>query len=211
VRLVVGVIALSLCVAGTLIHKMVAHSPAEIVEEAYTKQRIDEALRHPPIQTDTTRASFAYKEFRITPRAEYDITGRVFSTRRYYWNFIDRFYKVAPEDLALGWGLLSDYKYRDILHVRQEDRFFKIRWIGAPPLPRDTIISSMSNNHIVPANDDMADKLGEVRPGDIVHMKGALIDISDPGHGTISTSLTRTDTGPGACEIIWLEELEIER
>jgi hypothetical protein len=196
---------------GALVRKMVDASPSVIAANILLYQQMEAALKLPPVQTPTTRPAFAYKEFRITPRAEYDITARVFSTRRYGWNIVDDFYKVAPEDLAVGWGPLSDYKNRDILHIGQEDRFFKYRWYGQPPYPRDVMISNMSNNHIVPANDEMADKLRDVRPGDIVHMKGALIDINEPGHGTIATSLTRTDSGPGACEILWLEVLEIER
>jgi hypothetical protein len=206
-RLFLAASALFVCLAGYILTLLLDQPVTGPLSQA----EIASALALPPVQTATTRLPFAYKEFRLTPRAEYAITARVFSTRRYHWNFIDRFYLVAPEDLAVGWGQLSDYKNRDILHIRQEDRFFKYRWRGAPPYPPEIMIASMANNHIVPATSEMAARLGQVRPGDIVHMEGALVDISDPGHGTIATSLTRTDTGFGACEILYLEELQIER
>jgi hypothetical protein len=69
----------------------------------------------------------------------------------------------------------------------------------------------MANTHIVPATDDIAAELHHVHAGDIVHMTGALVDIADSDGGGVTTSLTRTDTGPGACEILWLEKLQIER
>ena len=210
VRRIVIAIVIFLCLAGWIMRGALT-SPSEIITNALVRQQIEAALKQPPIQMQTTRPSFAYKGVLITPRAEYDITGVVFSTRRYHWNFVDDTYKFLPEDLALGWGPLGDFKYKDILHIRQEHRFFKYRYRGEPPFPPNVLIANMSNNHIMPANDDMADKLRDIRPGDIVHMKGALIDVVEPGKGTISTSLIRTDTGAGACEILWLEALEVER
>ena len=174
-------------------------------------QDMGDRLRSPPLQTATTRTAFDYHEFRITPRAEYDITARVFSTRRYHWNVIDQTYRILPEDLALGWGPLSDFGNARLLHIHQEDRFFKYRWRGSIPFTRDEMITSMANTHIAPATDAIAARLKDIRPGDIVRLRGPLIDIANPGHYELATSLVRTDTGPGACEILWLESVEIER
>ena len=202
-----AIAAVALCLGGYLLSLLLDDPTGGPLSSA----ELATALAQPPVQTATTRPPFAYKEFRLTPRAEYAITARVFSTRHYHWNFIDRFYRVAPEDLAVGWGPLSDYKNKALLHIHQEDRFFKYRWRGEPPYPPAVMIANMANNHIVPANDEMADRLSHVRPGDLVHMEGALIDVDDPERGTIATSLTRDDTGPGACEILWLEKLQIDR
>ncbi len=207
-RLIAGLAILS-CLVGLGLHLRAMN--ADVVTDLAIRQQLEAALQSPPIQTTTGRASFPYKNFRLIPRAEYDITARVFSTRNYHWNLADDFFRAAPMDIALGWGPLGNYKYKEILHVRQEDRFFKYSWRGEPPLPPKTIISNMANNHIVPANDDIAARIGHIHDGDIVHLKGALIDISEPGHGNIATSLTRDDTGAGACEILWLEDLQIVR
>jgi len=41
--------------------------------------------------------------------------------------------------------------------------------------------------------------------GQIVHLEGYLVDIDSAETGSIRTSLTRDDTGAGACEIIYVE------
>ena len=38
---------------------------------------------------------------------------------------------------------------------------------------------------------------------------GYLVDVAGPGGFAWNTSLTRNDTGDGACEIVWVETLEV--
>jgi hypothetical protein len=42
-----------------------------------------------------------------------------------------------------------------------------------------------------------------------VHLEGLLVDIDGPEIGQIRTSLTRSDTGAGACEIIYVESATV--
>jgi len=49
-----------------------------------------------------------------------------------------------------------------------------------------------------------------VRVGDIVRLRGKLVDIDHPSGWHWRSSLRRDDTGGGSCEIVYLEDIEIE-
>jgi len=46
-----------------------------------------------------------YREFRITPLAQFHIRAKVLSKENYYFG---RESELSPVDLALGWGRMSD-------------------------------------------------------------------------------------------------------
>jgi len=47
----------------------------------------------------------------------------------------------------------------------------------------------------------------DVRPGEIVNFSGYLVQVNKPNGWKWKTSLTRTDTGFGACEVVWVERI----
>ena len=50
----------------------------------------------------------------------------------------------------------------------------------------------------------------QVEPGDHIRLKGMLVEYSNPGNGFHrGTSVTRTDTGNGACETIYVNGFEV--
>ena len=63
--------------------------------------------------------------------------------------------------------------------------------------------------HMIPANPVVEKRLKSVRPGNIVRVRGCLVEVSAKDGWRWRSSLTRTDTGPGACELIWVESLEV--
>ena len=54
---------------------------------------------------------------------------------------------------------------------------------------------------MIPANDAVRATLGRLRTGSVVELHGQLVDI-EGREGGMNTSLTRGDTGAGACEIL---------
>ena len=54
----------------------------------------------------------------------------------------------------------------------------------------------------------MSGVLGRLRAGSVVALRGQLVDI-EGGEGGMRTSLTRGDTGAGACEILLAESASI--
>jgi len=63
----------------------------------------------------------------------------------------------------------------------------------------------ISNNHILPATPEVLDVIRSAQIGDQIEISGQLVDYSTDGNPPRTTSLVRTDTGNGACEIIYAQ------
>lgn len=141
----------------------------------------------------------------LQTRAHFDITARVLS-RKDYSSATDG--DLVPVDLALGWGRMSDSEVLATIDIRQSGRFYY--WhVKAFPIPRREIETSSANMHMIPADDDVKRQLELVRTGQVVHIEGFLVDASRPDGWHWNTSLTRNDTGGGACELIYVESITI--
>jgi hypothetical protein len=51
--------------------------------------------------------------------------------------------------------------------------------------------------------------LKSVRTGQLVKLSGYLVEARAADGWSWRSSLTRDDTGPGACELVWLTELDV--
>lgn len=148
-------------------------------------------------------SSFVHKGFTITPLAEFSVEARVLSRENYRF---DPTSELSPIDLALGWGPMSDETVLADLDIEQSGRWFT--WRAAQlPLPRQLIEHNAANMHIVPAGRRVERQLSKLRPGEVVRLQGYLIKAEKPGLNPWVSSLSRYDTGAGACEIVWVESL----
>ncbi len=140
-------------------------------------------------------------------RARYDLTVRVLRKERYR---IDGAASIAPYDLAVGWGPMSDSRVLDQLEITQMGRFFywRMRDAATFPLPVRDLIASAAQIHAIPADDRVGAALARIRRGQVVTLHGFLVDVRGPHGFTWTSSLTRDDTGDGACEIMWIESIE---
>ena len=163
-----------------------------------------------PQQTDLeeTPVVRTLGRWRLTPRARYDITARILSREDYRF---DRLSDLIPEDLALGWGPMSDNRVLSAFEITQGARFYE--WMPKQqdlPVPRQVVIEHSANTHVIPADSATRHQLERLRVGQVVHLTGLLVDgVRDDG-AYIRTSLTRKDTGPGACEILLVEQADVE-
>ena len=139
----------------------------------------------------------------ITPLEPFQIEARVLGREDYRF---DRGAKIAPVDLALGWGPMADPQILEQIDIRQSNRWY--RWsVTEFPIPRREIEIHSANMHMIPANAEIAERLAEIKPGQHIALSGQLVEvIGDDGFRWLS-SLTREDTGDGACELIWVEQL----
>lgn len=157
-----------------------------------------------PEQGDVSEGQFEFDGFQLTRRASFELQARVLSRRDYRF---DRGAALAPTDLALGWGPMSDEAVLDQLKVSQGGRWFQLRWDQTPSVSEREMMTNASNMHIIPANDTVADALKSVRKGQVVQLKGYLVDVAASDGFRWTTSLSRTDTGNGACELFFVERL----
>jgi len=158
----------------------------------------------PRQQSPPNENAFAYRDFQIKPLATFAIDARVLHRKIYRY---DLGAALAPVDLAVGWGPMSDEAVLARLDVSQASRFYYYEWQGQPPIPREEIVSHSSNLHLIPQNDEIASECKSLRTGELVHISGLLVEATGPDIGTLRSSLSRTDSGKGACEIVWVEEI----
>ena len=159
----------------------------------------------PPVQTSIDATPIQHGAYRLNTVATFEMDGRVLGTMRYS----DDHARLAPWDLAIGWGPMSDSSILDHYILWQEARAY--RWQSATdPLSTREVIRHSTNIHIVPTNADVAAQLPRLRPGHVVHLSGRLVDATHADGNRWRTSRSRTDAGYGACEILWLETLRIQ-
>ena len=63
---------------------------------------------------------------------------------------------------------------------------------------------------MIPASNGVAGRLKKIRRGDIVRIRGFLVDVDHDSGFFWRTSLSRDDTGNGSCEILYVDWIEIE-
>ena len=158
-----------------------------------------------PIEGAAAVPAWIDEAVKLTPRAAFAAKVRVLSRERYR---LDRLADAVPEDLAVGWGPMSDSAVINHLEISQSARFYSWR-TDDPPIALEEISRHSANWHIVPGNSAVARTLKRIRPGDIITVDGELVDMDKPGRWFARTSLTREDTGAGACEIILVNRLAI--
>ncbi len=118
--------------------------------------------------------------------------------------------KFSPIDYAVSWGLFAEPEIARHISVNQYDRY--LNWkIDRLPVPAEQAMQMVSNMHIIPANPQIAKQIKHVKRGDLVRLKGELVEIKDKNL-VWTSSLTPTDTGDGACELFRVSSIEwIER
>ncbi|WP_417445654.1 hypothetical protein [Kangiella sp.] len=150
--------------------------------------------------------SFKLDQFTVTKVANFRIKAKVLSKEGYHFG---REANLSPVDLALGWGKMSDESIIEQIQISQSGRFYRWR-VDSFPIPRREIETQSANMHLIPANENVANAIDDVRKGDIIELSGNLVNaVSDENGWRWTTSLTRNDTGNGACELIWVESFRV--
>jgi hypothetical protein len=171
-----------------------------------------------PEQITFLREGFLYD---IEPVAEYEISGLVVHRLIYdKWYSLSRIDKTFEIDLCIMWGEnISTKAYTvESLKVKQDFRFCIFNYLGSQPVYGD----SFSNNHLMAVNNDVRETVLKIRPGDQVYLRGKLINFKanrvDEAKTQFErestewhTSTVRSDSGAGACEVIYVEEARILR
>jgi len=159
----------------------------------------------PPIQQDLASegAPIRLHGCTLVPLARIRVAARVLGAQRYRF---DREAALAPVDLALGWGPMSDDEVLSDLSITQMARYYM--WSGHPlPLEPAQIVTNSANMHMIPATDAVRGELLRVRRDDVVRFSGSLVRVEGAGGWTWTSSLSRRDTGGGSCEVVLVDSL----
>lgn len=149
--------------------------------------------------------------YQVEPLFDYQIYGLVVSYRHHsgermlhkLWND-----HLNMADLCIVWGsnatdlALNQFDFWNgqfTCNIRTRDT---VAW-------QSFVMRQLSNNHLLSADDVIRDKIGDVRIGDVVRIRGKLASYSANGQTIRGTSITRDDTGNGACETVFVEDFQI--
>ena len=90
------------------------------------------------------------------------------------------------------------------LDISQGGRWYRYRWRDAPPIPLAEIVRSSANMHLIPADDAVAAALRRIERGQRVRIDGWLVEVNANDGWRWRSSLTREDSGGGACELVYV-------
>ena len=148
---------------------------------------------------------FQKNGYALTALARFTLTARVLGVEHYY---LDRGSDLVPVDLALGWGPMSDSGILSRISISQSGRFYY--WhVNEFPIPRRDIEVHSANMHLIPATSAVEKQIKRAHVGSIVRFNGYLVEARAGDGWRWVSSLTREDTGAGACELIWVEQIEV--
>jgi hypothetical protein len=171
-------------------------------------------VSQPPEQTavngaDPIRLETGGYEFVVTPLAHYVLRGVVVSRESYRtgWNA-----ELSPCDVAVVWGELAAGDAWHKLAWSQSGRWYFWKFHGQQSFTNEVVVKNSSNTHVVPASSNLASAARALTAGDIAELTGELVRIDGrKGQEKVwwKTSLSRTDTGDGSCELLYLRRLRV--
>ena len=190
-----ALILLLLALAGALnafVRRPIVQEPGVLVPDA-------------PLQSDpVSRATTRLGDFELTPLADFSLDARVLSRADYRLGTES---ELSPTDLALGWGRMSDSAVIAQLDISQSARFYSYRWSEEPPIPAREIMVSSANMHLIPADPGVAAAIARVRVGELISLRGHLVEVRREDGWRWRSSLRRDDSGAGACELILVDSI----
>lgn len=172
-------------------------------------------LANEPVQRRTGKRPFDLifndVSYRVEPEYEYDITGMIVSFRHHEGN--SRMHSLANDhlnmlDVCVIWG---DNPHNERLHkISFWNGIFTCNVKTRDQVAWDHFnMDQLSNNHLIADKEYIRNQVRKIRVGDQIRVRGYLAGYTSAGGSKRGTSTTRTDTGNGACETIYVEQFRI--
>ena len=160
----------------------------------------------------------------IEKLAKYDITGKVEATKEYSTSalasklsFSSRgstvINMISPRDITLSWGKIALEENSGHIYCDQYEagnRIVRIKPDGylIDKYGENKVYSQVSNNHVITLDKGLKNELKKIKQDQIVRIVGYLVYVKcDDGTTWGPSSMSRTDTGLHACEILLAEEI----
>jgi hypothetical protein len=183
-------------------------------EAVYTKSDgIPVSIENDPVQVDDketmlTPMQYGRNKYFFTVKAAYKINGILVGKRHYPRGFMS---SISPYDYSLVWANMPSML--PYIKFSNTYRFCLYSYKDTGQVDKKYVETHMSNSHMIPSTKNIRRALKTVRKGNLVEIEGYLVNVMEnkSGKGTSNwkTSTKRTDTGNGACEIIYVKRLRI--
>ena len=174
---------------------------------------IHPALRQDPRQEESLLPAFTVEQggvrYALSPKAEYELYGLVVSSHDTdaWWDFYHEHWGdyLNVKDLCVVWGPNLQPEILQAVSFSNTSFTCQARW--RQPVPFSS--AHFSNNHLLTDNPAIQRALRRAARGDQLRIAGQLVEYSSGPDFARGTSLTRTDDGMGACETIFVTELDV--
>jgi len=176
-----------------------------------------EALYQEPVQTPTQAAPFQVKtgdhSYTITPLFQYELHGLVVSLHHSgsWWDIYHKAWQdyLNIKDLCVVWGDNIDSGVYTRMKFKSGSWTCWYQW---PDRETGALFDNagLSNNHLLADHGEINRQIMAASIGDQVYFKGYLAEYAnDATDFQRGTSTTRTDTGNGACETVYIDDFRI--
>ncbi|MEO0574731.1 MAG: hypothetical protein AAF004_04645 [Pseudomonadota bacterium] len=173
------------------------------------------AIDAEPEQRKTLRRAFDARwqgdAYQITPEFDYELTGLVVSFRQHDGN--SRMHQRSADhlnvaDLCVVWA--GTARNPHLNKVSFWNGVFTCNFKTTDRAAWEAFdIHQISNNHLLSDDPTIRNAIDDVRIGDQITLRGSLASYVSPNGSKRGTSVTRQDTGNGACETIYVDSFEI--
>jgi hypothetical protein len=177
---------------------------------------IDPLLYQKPVQETVPQDEFHFRymdqDIRVRPVASYKLNGLVVSHndpgKWYNFDITHDSRSLNTRDICVVWG--DNLKTDEYMKVHYHNDDWMCSWSYGSGVTRFKE-SEISNNHLITVSDAVREQIAELQVGDKIQITGQLVYYAEERWGAAlrQTSLTREDTGNGACEIIFVESLKV--
>ncbi|MDR9419009.1 hypothetical protein [Gracilimonas sp.] len=177
--------------AGYLLYSTfpVYNGPGVMVEE------------EPAIKNLTWEKPFNFKGAELIPRKTMEAEVQVIKKKRYLF---DDFSQYSPIDAVVGWNELSDKRNLDYIYFSLNDRSFDFE-VSSPPLELEKIKNKTALWHLIPATAEIDEKIKKIRNGNIIKVKGLLIDLKNGNNFNYKTETLLSSKRNKQGYILWVE------
>lgn len=181
--------------------------PGAAILPELAQDPVQEQVSMPPFTAD-----IGGRGYQVKPLYEYELWGLVVSMHQSegWRDYAHRDWgdSLNVADLCVVWGehnarsglyqKLSFSSGQFTCYVESSDSATWEKFVG----------EELSNNHILVTDKAIRARVKNARIGDQIHFRGYLVNYQLPG-GWRNTSTVRTDSGNGACEVVWVEEFDV--
>ena len=172
-------------------------------------------VKNEPKQLQTSKkafdATFNDVRYRIEPEYSYELSGVVVSYRHHEGK--SRMHRRSNDhlnmlDVCVVWGdnaghpALQKFDFWNGIFSCVFKTSSNEAWAAFNQ-------EQLSNNHLISDDPDIRNRVRNIAIGDQIRVRGHLASYASPNGGKRGTSTTRTDTGDGACETIYVDDFEI--
>ncbi len=157
-------------------------------------------------------ADYNDETFEIIPKYDYELYGLVVSYRLHDASGSTMIHDLTKDhlnvaDFCVVWGTSADSTL--LKDMEFSNGQFTCQYSGSHAVWDKFNHDQLSNNHLLALDDNIRKQIDKVNIGDQIRIKGWLSHYVNPLGSERGTSITRTDTGNGACETIFVNEIEL--